>query len=283
MNMESGMWSAAALMIVVTSWVLYRYVAPEGWKEWRNAGLVQAFIIALYAEMYGFPLTLYALTGFFGVDISVEPGHLWATLLGYGYVGGVIEMLIGYAYVFFGLGLLVEGWREVYKARQEGRLVTGGLYDLVRHPQYTGIFIALFGQLIHWPTIPTLVLFPVITWVYVRLARREEEQMIQQFGERYLAYQQRVPAFFPKWGRWRDLLDEARLFSSGKISSGTKPQEPGSHDQHKPKHAAEHTGGPKSGPGRKTGNRALAHQKENGTVDDANPEKTRPFGGIHER
>lgn len=70
MNMEYGMWPAAALMIVAASWVLYRYVAPRRWKEWRNAGLVQAFIIALYAEMYGFPLTLYVLTGFL---VSTSP------------------------------------------------------------------------------------------------------------------------------------------------------------------------------------------------------------------
>lgn len=198
MNMEYGMWPAAALMIVAASWVLYRYVAPRRWKEWRNAGLVQAFIIALYAEMYGFPLTLYVLTGFFGVDISLNSGPLWAALLGYGFVGSAVEMIVGYAFVFFGLGLLVEGWREVYRARQESRLATGGLYGLVRHPQYTGIFLALFGQLIHWPTAVTLALFPVIVWFYVRLARREEEQMIQQFGAAYDTYRQRVPAFFSK-------------------------------------------------------------------------------------
>lgn len=216
---DSGyFWPAAVLMIVVASWVLYRYVAPKGWKEWQGAGLVQAFIIALYAEMYGFPLTLYVLTGAFGLDIPIihMKGHLWSTLLGYGTVGNVIEMIVGYAFVFFGLGLLIEGWREVYRARQEEGIVTGGLYDLVRHPQYTGIFVALFGQLVHWPTIPTLVLFPVIVWVYVRLARTEEQHMIQQFGEPYLAYRQRVPAFFPKWDRWRDFWDEAQLFSSGR-------------------------------------------------------------------
>ena len=210
-----GFWPLAILMIVIASWLLYRYVAPKGWKEWRSAGLVQAFIIALYAEMYGFPLTIYVLTGFFGIDSPGEhfSGHLWATLLGYGYVGGIIEMLLGYAFVFLGLGLLIAGWREVYRARKESQLATDGLYGLVRHPQYTGIFIALFGQLVHWPTLITLLLFPVIVWAYVLLARKEEKQMIAAFGAEYKAYQQRVPMFFPRWGTWRDLLDKARLFS----------------------------------------------------------------------
>lgn len=233
-GMENGyFWPAAVLMVVAASWVLYRYVAPEGWKEWRGAGLVQTFIIALYAEMYGFPLTLYVLTGVLGFDIPIMhmKGHLWSTLLGYGALGNYIEMFAGYAFVFFGLGLLVEGWREVYRARQQGRLATGGLYRLVRHPQYTGIFLALFGQLVHWPTIITLALFPVIVWTYVRLARREERQMAKQFGGAYEAYRERTPSFFPKWGQWRALWNEARVFSDRKDPWQPSSGAPGSGEQ----------------------------------------------------
>jgi protein-S-isoprenylcysteine O-methyltransferase Ste14 len=89
-------------------------------------------------------------------------------------------------------------------------MATDRLYGVVRHPQYTGIFLAVFGQLIHWPTIPTLVLFPVIIWAYYHLARREEVQMIERFGDEYLAYRCRIPMFFPRRREWRRLLDEAR-------------------------------------------------------------------------
>jgi protein-S-isoprenylcysteine O-methyltransferase Ste14 len=207
------MWPLAILMIVLVSWLLYRYVAPKGWKEWSRAGLIQAFIIELYAEMYGFPLTLYVLTGFFGVDIPLlhESGHLWATLLGLGPVGWMIEMILAFIVIFAGISLVIQGWREVYRARRENRFATEGPYAIVRHPQYLGIFVALFGQLIHWPTIPTLVLFPVIVWAYVRLARREERETTAHFGEAYREYQRRVPGFIPGGGQRRELFSRGAV------------------------------------------------------------------------
>lgn len=209
---ETGFWELTIIMVVIASWLLYRYVAPKGWREWSRAGLVQAFIIALYAEMYGFPLTIYVLSGYLGLDIPWlhESGHLWAALFGWGDFGAMVEMLVGYTFVFFGISLLIEGWREVYHANREGRLATDRLYGVVRHPQYTAIFIAIFGQLIHWPTIPTLVLFPAIIWAYYRLAKREEAHMVQRFGDEYVAYQRRVPMFLPRHGEWRHLLAETR-------------------------------------------------------------------------
>ena len=118
----------------------------------------------------------------------------------------MIEMLVGYTVVFIGISLLVEGWREVYLATKEGRLATDGLYAVVRHPQYTGIFLAVVGQLIHWPTIPTLVLFPVIVWAYYRLAKHEEQQMLEKYGRPYFVYQQQLPMFVPKRADWRRFL-----------------------------------------------------------------------------
>lgn len=200
------LWPYAIVMIVVASWVLYHFLAPASWRDWTGAGLVQAFIIALYAEMYGFPLTLYFLAGVLPVEIPLvhNSGHLWATLLGYGLLGQVIEMAIGYAFVVAGLILIIRGWVRIYF--DGGRLITDSVYGVVRHPQYTGIFLAVFGQLVHWPTIATLALAPLIVFAYVHLARREERRMLERFGEAYVAYRQRVPMFFPRWRNFRELV-----------------------------------------------------------------------------
>jgi protein-S-isoprenylcysteine O-methyltransferase Ste14 len=204
---HSGAWGIALIIIVVASWFLYRYLAPKNWKEWASAGVVQAFIIALYAEMYGFPLTIYLLVRFFGLDKSHLTANLWSTLLGYGETGMMISMVLGYVILAIGVGIFMEGWRELHHARQENRLISDRLYGLVRHPQYTGLFIALFGEgVVHWPTVFSIALFPVIIIAYVFLARSEEHKMLEKFGEEYRTYEKRVPAFIPRWGQWRKVM-----------------------------------------------------------------------------
>ena len=207
---HSGVWGLAAIMIVVASWFFYRYLAPKSWREWASAGLVQAFIIALYAEMYGFPLTIYLMVRFFGLDSSHLNANLWSTLLGVGELGMMISMVLGYVLLFVGIGLFAQGWRELYRAQKEKRLATGGLYAFVRHPQYTGLFVGLFGEgVVHWPTIFSVALFPVIVLVYWLLARREEKRVLQEFGDEYRAYMQRVPMFFPHVGQWGQLVQQS--------------------------------------------------------------------------
>lgn len=208
---HSGAWGIALIVIVLASWFLYRYLAPKTWREWASAGVIQAFIIALYAEMYGFPLTIYLLIRFFGIDQTYLSASLWSTLLGLGETGMMISMILGYLILFVGLGIFIAGWRQLHRARQENRIITDRLYGLVRHPQYTGLFIGIFGEgIVHWPTIFSIVLFPVIVLAYTMLARSEERKMLTQFGETYEVYQRRVPRFIPRWGQWRTLVSMSR-------------------------------------------------------------------------
>lgn len=197
--MHVGMWSLAAIVVLIVSWLLYRYLAPQSWKEWTRAGVIQAFIIAFYAEMYGFPLTIYFLARFFGLDLEWgEGGNLWAQLFGT-QAAHIVAMFIGYAIVFAGASLVADGWRRIHKGRREERLVTDGIYARVRHPQYTGLFLIVFGEgIVHWPTIVSVAAFPIIVVAYTMLARKEERQMLEEFGDEYRDYQQRVPMFIPR-------------------------------------------------------------------------------------
>lgn len=197
--MHIGTWGLAVIVIAIVSWLLYRYLAPQSWKEWSRAGVLQAFIIAFYAEMYGFPLTIYFLARFFGLDFEWgEGGNLWAQIFGTP-VAHIIAMVIGYTIVFAGATLVADGWRRIHQARREGRLVTEGVYSRMRHPQYTGLFVIVFGEgIVHWPTIVSVAAFPIIVLAYTLLARKEERQMVEKFGDKYREYQRHVPMFIPR-------------------------------------------------------------------------------------
>lgn len=197
--MHVGAWGMAAIVIVIVSWLMYRYLAPQSWKEWTRAGVLQAFIIAFYAEMYGFPLTIYFLARFVGLDVEwVEGGNLWAQIFGT-QTAHLVAMILGYMIVFAGATLVADGWRRIHRARREEKLVTEGVYSHMRHPQYTGLFLILFGEgIVHWPTIVSVAAFPVIVLAYTLLARKEERQMVEKFGDEYREYQRHVPMFIPR-------------------------------------------------------------------------------------
>jgi protein-S-isoprenylcysteine O-methyltransferase Ste14 len=202
-----GFWSLvffnAAFFVIFT----LSFLAPLRRREWRSFGVYSAFIVALFAEMYGFPLTIYILTSILGSrypalnPFSHASGHLWVTLVGGGAALMTVIHVVSNLLMFGGLVIMATGWRRVHRAQDT--LVTTGLYAWVRHPQYSGLFLISIGLLIQWPTVITLLAWPILAVMYIRLARREEADMEQAFGEAYLAYAVRVPRFVPRLRRTR--------------------------------------------------------------------------------
>jgi protein-S-isoprenylcysteine O-methyltransferase Ste14 len=152
---------------------------------WRTQGTFIAFVVALMTEMFGWPLLVFLLSPLMDIPVIAPEyfralGHWPAT------VGTLVSMC--------GLVLIAVGWKQIHRA--DG-IVTGGLYRYIRHPQYTGIFLFTLGWILHWPSIVTLVLWPILIGAYVWLARYEEKQAIEEFGEAYKAYARQTKMFVP--------------------------------------------------------------------------------------
>lgn len=212
-----GMWVIAAFNVGLFLFFFLSFLAPKGGLEWRNMGVVSAFLVALFSEMYGFPLTIYLLSGWLGDAYPVlQPfnhkyGHLWVVVFGGSDLAWALVMGSSLALMLAGYLLLSRGWRQIHAA--QGRLITNGVYAYARHPQYTGLFLVIAGFLVQWPTLLTVLMAPILIYAYVRLARSEERAMEQQFGQRYIDYARHVPAFFPPLRQWKAFLLESRASS----------------------------------------------------------------------
>lgn len=199
-----GAWGLVVTMILISLFFIFRFLPNRTRMEKRSGGALIAFIVALFTEMYGFPLTIYLLTHFVGIPIPLDhiSGHLLGDLISWLGLGNgwFIVMLVSNLLLILGIWMISAGWEQVHKS--EGRLVTDGIYAYMRHPQYTGIFIITLAFMIQWPTLTTLILWPFVIAMYVRLARREEQDVLQKYPEKYREYMQRTPMFFPRlWSR----------------------------------------------------------------------------------
>jgi protein-S-isoprenylcysteine O-methyltransferase Ste14 len=197
-----GFWSLVVVNIALFAFFLLSFLTPVKKREWRSMGATLAFFVALFTEMYGFPLTIYILTGFLGSKypalnpFSHASGHLWLTFLGGRAAMMTIIHLISNGIVIIGFAIMWKGWKLIHGAK--GGLVTDGPYSYVRHPQYAGLFIIMVGMLIQWPMIITALMFPVLLFAYHRLSKREEEEMIKLFRDDYRRYREKTPMFIPR-------------------------------------------------------------------------------------
>ena len=199
-------------LVVVNSAIFiffaYTLFKPQTARDWRSFSAFSAFLVALFAEMYGFPLTIYFLSGWLqtrypNVDwFSHDAGHLLEMLFGWKtnpHLGPF--HILSFVFIFGGFILISVAWRILYNAQRTNALASTGIYSYVRHPQYDGFILVMFGFLLQWPTLLTLVMFPALVFMYVKLARTEERESLATFGDGYRQYIAEVPGFIPRFDR----------------------------------------------------------------------------------
>ncbi len=203
-----GLWLLVVLNSALFILFAFSFFKPRTARDWRSFGAFSAFLVALFTEMYGFPLTIYLLSGWLqskypAIDwLSHDAGHLPEMLFGWKANPhfGPFHLL---SFVFIGGGfiLISAAWKVLYAAQRRRTLATAGAYAYVRHPQYAGFVLVMFGFLLQWPTLLTLAMFPVLVFMYVRLAKGEERAALAEFGDTYRRYMAQVPSFVPRFGR----------------------------------------------------------------------------------
>lgn len=200
-----GLWSLVIINSVFFIFFAFSFFKPQSSRDWRTLGLYSAFIVALFTEMYGFPLTIYFLSGwltekFPGVDfLSHDAGHLLEVMFGWRANPhfGPFHILSN-LFILGGFWLLASSWKVLYQAVRQNKLATTGPYARIRHPQYAAFALVMFGFLLQWPTLITLLMFPLLLWVYVRLAFTEERDAEAHFGDQWREYAAHTPRFIPQ-------------------------------------------------------------------------------------
>lgn len=203
-----GLWLLVFINSAVFIIFAFSFFKPRTSRDWRSFGAFSAFLVALFAEMYGFPLTIFLLSGWLQsaypeVDwLAHDAGHLPEMLFGWRANPhfGPFHLL---SFIFIGAGFwaLSAAWPVLYRAQKAGELATTGIYARMRHPQYVGFVAILIGFLFQWPTILTLAMFPILVVMYWRLSLAEERQAEAEFGDAYRRYAARTPRFVPKLSR----------------------------------------------------------------------------------
>jgi len=199
-----GLWPLVIINTAVILIFAASFFHPQSGRDWRAFGVFSAFIVALFTEMYGVPLTVYLVSSwlgssFLGLDLTHNGGHLWAQLVGWQGDPHLSPFhLASYAFIIGGFWLMATAWRYLYAAHKERRLAVDGPYARLRHPQYLGFILIMVGFLLQWPTIPTLIMFPVLLVVYRALAVSEEREVRERFGPAWDAYAARTPRFIPR-------------------------------------------------------------------------------------
>jgi protein-S-isoprenylcysteine O-methyltransferase Ste14 len=210
-----GLWTLVFINSAVFILFAYSFAKPKSRRDWRSFGGFSAFIVAMFTEMYGVPVTIYLLSGWLqrrypGLDpLSHDAGHLWWTLTGqHGDPHSGVLHILSNLLILGGFVLLATAWNVLYRAQRQQQLATTGIYARIRHPQYVGFIAIMFGFLLQWPTILTVAMFPLLVWMYVRLAHAEERDALREFGRAYEDYAAATPRWLPHWGAHSEIRSQ---------------------------------------------------------------------------
>lgn len=190
-------WGAVLFFAILYGVALY-FVPFYKKMDRKPATAYLAFVLAFAIEMHGIPMSMYLISWVIGK--SLPEGVLWGhTLVGaIGHTGMYLSVLVS----LIGIYIIGNGWYHIYhkywsQKSGKGQVVTTGVYRYIRHPQYTGLMLLCFGMILNWATLPLLLGFPFVIAMYYRLAKREERDMINEFGEEYIMYMNKTKRFIP--------------------------------------------------------------------------------------
>ena len=207
-----GVW----LLVVVNSAIFIIFAAsffhPRSMRDWKAMGAFSSFVVALNGRdvrlsahhLLLVGMARYFLSGWLGsrfdtLTLTHNGGHLWSELLGWQGDPHLSPFhLVSYVFIGAGFWAIAAAWPVLLRAARDGELATTGLYARVRHPQYVGFLVIMVGFLLQWPTIPTLVMFPVLIVIYRRLSLQEERAVAAEFGTDWEDYARRTPRFIPR-------------------------------------------------------------------------------------
>ena len=201
-----GLWPLVIINSLLFIMFAFSFSKPQSKRDWRSFGAFSAFIIALFTEMYGFPLTIYFLapwlqSRFPGMNLYThDMGHIWYSVLGLqGDPHWNPIHIASQVFILGGFWIVSSAWSILLRAQKNKTLAVDGPYRIIRHPQYAGFILVMFGFLLQWPTIITLVMFPILVVMYTRLALHEEADVRAEMPTEYEVYAKTVPRFFPNF------------------------------------------------------------------------------------
>jgi len=169
----------------------------HGEKKGRKIGSIYGYISGWL--FFGF---------WFGIYISPQPSFILPIIpeIYFGSIFGIIfplfHIIISLPFIilafWFGLVGVKETGLETAETHRAEKVVTSGIYSIVRHPQYLGGLFGHIGFTLLLSRLYSLLFFPLMVLLIYIICRKEEAELIKEFGDEYKQYQQKVPMILPK-------------------------------------------------------------------------------------